>query len=768
MNFPLRSISRALALGLALTALNAQEGHLLQNSGPSGGRPSPYFLVRSAVPGVDALPLKSTEVKADITGVIANVTITQQYRNEGRIPLEALYIFPGSTQAAIHAMTMTIGERRITARISEKETARRDYALARSEGRTASLLEQDRPNVFQMQVANILPGDDVRVELSYSELLTPQDGQYSFVFPTVVGPRYRSGPGAPPPSNRDPGAATPATFGMTVNLEMGMPIAEMASPSHTVTLDHRTSHQAAAVLGRGSEGNRDFVLNYRLAGDQIQQGLLLHRGTTENFFLLMLQPPKKVEPKDIPPREVIFLVDVSGSMFGYPMETTKALVNGLIGGLRANDRFNVLTFAAGQRIWYPEGSVPATAGNRLMASEAMDAQDGRGGSELLPAFRSALGIPRQAGLARTIVLISDGYVDVEPQVLDLIRDHQGEASFFAFGVGTSVNRHLMEGIAHVGQGEAFVVSNPSEAPLAVTRFRSYVASPVLSQVTIKFHDFDAYEVEPIHVPDLLADRPLICFGKWRGPAQGRIEVSGLTGTGTYHRFLDVTDAEASERNPQLRHLWARHRIRALGDYGLLGGKVNQGEITRLGLQYGLITEFTSFLAEEAAPRGPILANTQVVQPSPLPARMPADRASGVLPSRPSGSGTACTVEVVASTPNRGGGMSFQRASVQPGSSPSLQLGSLRADRRDLPLARIRTQLGQRLRTLTRSGSLKGLPAVLTLRLQIDASGAITTVSGPSPSIPGFQTLAAQLKGWRFEAWATPGITELEITVEVKP
>lgn len=271
---------------------------------------SPYFFVKSDDPEIDRLPLKSTSAAVDISGVIADVQVTQVYQNRGKRPLEAIYVFPASTRAAIYGMKMVIGERVIHAQINKREEARRVYEQARDQGKSASLLEQQRPNVFQMNVANILPGDEIRVDLKYTELLVPMDRVYEFVYPTVVGPRYSNQPAeAAFPSERwiknpylHQGEAPHYTFDIRVNIAAGLPIKELHCTSHKATANFDGPSVARVLLDKSEAygGTRDYILSYRLDGERIQSGLLLYQGERENFFLLMMQPPKRVTKAQIP------------------------------------------------------------------------------------------------------------------------------------------------------------------------------------------------------------------------------------------------------------------------------------------------------------------------------------------------------------------------------------------------------------------------------------------------------------------------------------
>ncbi len=594
---------------------------------------SPYFLVKSDDPNTDQLPLKSTSARVDIAGVIADVQVTQVYKNEGKNTLEAIYVFPASTRAAVYGMKMTIGKRTIVAKIQEREEARKNYETAKKEGRSASLLEQQRPNVFQMNVANIHPGDKIKVELNYTELLVPSEGIYEFAYPTVVGPRYSETPaaGATPSEQwvQNPylheGEAPTYTFDMGVTISAGLPIQKISCDTHKTNILYKGKTVATVTLDKSEKngGNRDYIIKYQLAGGKIQSGILLYEGEKENFFLLMVQPPKKVKPMQIPPREYIFVVDISGSMSGYPLEVSKKMVADLINNLKPTDTFNVLLFAGSSAVMSEKGSLPATAENIQQAIWLIENQRGGGGTRILPALERSFALPPTRGGSRTIVPITDGYVNVEPEVFQLIRDKLNEANLFAFGIGTSVNRLLIEGMAHAGMGEPFIVTNGSEAAAQGVKFRQYVCSPVLTGVKLNFGKFEVYDVEPPAVPDVLAERPVICFGKWRGTPGGRIELGGFSGGGTYEKTIMVEKVRPLKENAALRYLWARQRIRILGDFNTLridDERVKQ--ITQLGLKYNLLTHYTSFVAIDSIIRDKKGESKTVKQALPLPMGVP--------------------------------------------------------------------------------------------------------------------------------------------------
>ena len=598
---------------------------------------SPYFFVQGD-PTVDHLPLKDTSVEISVSGVIADVRVVQTYQNTGSRPINATYVFPASTRAAVYGMRMQIGDQVIVAKIKEREKAKQEFEEAKKEGKSASLLEQDRPNVFRMNLANLMPNEAVQIELRYTELIVPTDGTYEVVYPTVVGPRYSSDQQSSDaneyvqtPYTRE-GEQAASTLHISARLSTGLPIQYINCPSHKIQPEWMGPSIARLNLDDADPftGNRDFVLQYRLAGEKIASGLLLFQGQDENFFLYMAEPPARVAEADIPPREYMFVVDVSGSMEGFPLNTAKRLLTDLIGGLRPTDYFNVVLFAGDSTVLSKE-PLQANQENVDRAIHLLTQQRGAGGTELLAAIQEAMKTPSQPGVSRSIVLVTDGYVDGEKGVFDYIRQNLGESNLFAFGIGESVNRYLIEGVAHAGMGEPFIVEKESDASTIAAKFREYIKSPVLTDVSIKANGFDIYDVQPSHFPDLLAQRPVVFFGKWRGSASGTIELTGKTGAGDFSTSLDVGSVQADEGNSALRYLWARSRVAELSDYGASDISDDRiKEITSLGLKYNLLTRYTSFIAVREKVVNPNGNADDVNQVLPLPVGV-SDLAVGAEP-----------------------------------------------------------------------------------------------------------------------------------------
>lgn len=607
-------------LGLSLIA-HTQENTL-----------APYFYIPDGDQDIDEMPLLSSSAEVNIAGVIADVRISQCYQNNGEKPIEAIYVFPGSTQAAVYDMTMKVGDRQIKATIQEKQQARRTYANAKRAGKSASLLEQHRPNVFQMKVANILPGDIIEVEIAYTELLQAERGTYSFIYPTVVGPRY-GGNGQNTAQSQDwiqqpylPEKQEPFyDFDLKISLNGGLPIRRLRSPTHQINAKYQQLSKVNIELDpqEADAGNRDFILEYQLIGRQIEEGVLLWEGEKENFFLTLVQPPKAPQKKDVSPREYIFLLDVSGSMRGQPLELAKGVLVDLFETMSPNDYFNIVFFSGGSR-QLSEASLPATPANLQQAISMIDGQKGGGGTEMLPAIKRAMNIPKQLGTSRSFAIVTDGYIRIEQEIFSYIRQHLGQANFFALGIGSSVNRHLIEGIAHVAMSESFVATKKEDRTTIAKKFTQYIKSPVLTDIKVQFEGLEVYDVIPKQIPDLLAERPIVIFGKYKGKAKGRISLTGRQHLRKKERSISISKDMVQASNSALPFLWARHKIKSLDDFGQVfrQEEKQQEMITALGLEYGLLTRFTSFVAVDTLIRRQQGPSLPVKQPLPLPKGVP--------------------------------------------------------------------------------------------------------------------------------------------------
>jgi len=590
---------------------------------------SPYFQVNGETEGATGtFPLASTDVTALLNGIIAEVTVVQAYKNEGTVPINGKYVFPMSTRAAVHGMSMQIGKKRVIAKVKEREAAKQEFEEAQAAGKSASLLEQQRPNVFTMSVSNIMPGDRVIIELHYTEFITPEEGTYEFVFPTVVGPRYSHQNAETAPASElwvqspylHATVPSPSTFSFRATLSTGIPLQELVCTTHKTAIDWK-NESTVDVLLDGTEhngGNRDLVLRYRLRGRKVQSGLLLYEDEHEKFFQLTVQPPERVAAASVLPREYVFIVDVSGSMNGFPLNVSKRLMRDLIGNLNREDLINVVLFSGTSSI-LADHSLPATAENCKKAISFIDHQQGGGGTELTAALERAFALPTDERYSRNFVVVTDGFIGEERESFSLIRRKLDRANVFAFGIGSSVNRYLIEGIAKAGLGEPFVILNADEAPKIAKQFRAYITSPLLSDISVKADGVKLYGMQPEKVPDLMADRPLVLFGKYDGSPNGVITISGRSGEGPWRTVFRMGDVQPSAVNQPLRYLWARTLVATIDDFAEDGGSdENVREVTNLGLTYNLLTSRTSFIAVLDEVRNTSGTAKNVQQPLPLP------------------------------------------------------------------------------------------------------------------------------------------------------
>jgi len=585
---------------------------------------SPYFFIEGTDSANDRLPLKRSSADVQLNGFFASVQLSQRYRNEGTQPINATYIFPGSTHAAVNGMTMTIGERRIVAKIKEKRAARQTFDEARKAGKSASLLSQKRPNVFSMEVANIMPGDEVTVMLTYTEILSAEDGVYEFVFPGVVGPRYggdAAHAGGEVQWIQNPylaeGTPDPVSYGINLELSSPLPISSLESTTHELITQWQDKQSVKLSLkDANSAGNRDFILRYRLQNNQILTGMTHFESQGENYFLIVSEPPKRVMPEQIPARDYLFVVDVSGSMSGFPLDTTKDLMTRLLDKLNPSDRFNILFFAGGSAVLSSQ-PLAATPHNINRAIKMMNNQRGGGGTALYPALQRAFSMQRDENVSRNIVLVTDGYISAEERVFQLVDKQLHRNNLFAFGIGSSVNRFLIESIASVGRAEAFVVTNSADAARKSEQFVQYISAPALTNIGLEAKGVELYELEPAKLPDMLAQRPVMVIGKYRNATDdATITLTGVSGQGEQQWAFKLKDAEATDST--LPQLWARKRLERL--YVVPSGNKEElrERIVELGLQYSLLTRHTSFVAVDETVRNTTGKAKEVKQPLPLP------------------------------------------------------------------------------------------------------------------------------------------------------
>ncbi|MBX2813062.1 MAG: VWA domain-containing protein [Myxococcales bacterium] len=589
------------------------------------------------------LPLQATEHYVEVVGPVAYVRLVQVYKNTGSQALDANYVFPGSTRSAVSSLVMRVGKRTIHAELKQKDEARETFEQAKRDGYRASLLEQKRPNVFAMALTNLGPGETVEVELGYTELLEPEEGRYELVLPGVVAPRFGGEPEGIGAERLTVSVAKAAKWTAEVKIQDGLNISEVSSPTYT-GIEPAVDASGGISVKVQSKGDKDFVLRWRVIADrQAEAGLVLYEGEDERFFMMTVAPPKVVPEAAAPAREIVFILDVSGSMRGYPLDVAKGVMKTSLEALRPEDRFNILFFAGGG--WrLSEKPLPATPENVKTALGTVSEQRGGGGTQLVEALNSVASLPRAEGLARTIVVVTDGLVSFEKSAFAKVRKKLSDSTLFTLGIGFNVNRMLVEGLARAGGGTSHVAYDRSSANEEAKRLGEAIRQPVLTDIQLKIEGLDAYDLEPPTIPDLYADRPIVVVGKYRGAAKGQLKLSAQARNHPFENILKVaavnvrkvgssstgvkeergedstaTDASYLATVNPLRILWARRKLqRVADDRALVDGGADQKTITKIGLRYGLLTEYTSFVAVDSK-GGKVAGPKQVIeQPGPMP------------------------------------------------------------------------------------------------------------------------------------------------------
>ncbi|NMC68452.1 MAG: VWA domain-containing protein, partial [Myxococcales bacterium] len=601
---------------------------------------------------VGEFPLEHTEVAAEVTGYIGRTVVEQTYGNPFAEPIEAVYVFPLPGMAAVNDFVMEVGARRIVGLIRPRAEAERIYAEARARGQTASLLTQERPNIFTQSVANIEPGGKVMIRITYYERLSYQRGTYEYVFPMVVGPRYipggTAGPAAgakqaPPggggtagPTDRVPDAdrITPPVLrpgersghdiGLTLAIDAGLPIAALQAVTHCVEVEeHGAARRVLRLSPADAIPNRDFVVRWKVDGTETQFGVLAHRGAQGGFLTLMMQPPLAPADAQVTPREITFLIDVSGSQSGLPLGLSKEIVRRTLDALRPADTFNIYFFASGNgQLW--ERPRPNTPANVEKARAFLDELCGGGGTEMLEGVRRALRGEHDPRFLQMYVFLTDGYIGNEEEILRVVKEERGEARFFAFGTGSSVNRYLIDGIGEFGGGASHVVlpRDEDQTGRAVQRLFEMIDSPVLVDVRIDWNGLPVEDVYPSRLPDLFAGQTINVVARYTRPARGTAYIEARVGAERVRLPVEVDLPEAQPDHAALAPIWARWRIDELSDEMIGADETRRAElerqITELAVDFRLVSQCTAFVAVDESRVVGDGSPRRVVQPVELP------------------------------------------------------------------------------------------------------------------------------------------------------
>jgi Ca-activated chloride channel family protein len=581
------------------------------------------------------MPLKHTDVRASVSGYLGSVEVVQQFQNPYSSKIEAVYVFPLPHNAAVNEFIMTIGERRIRGIIRERREAEQIYQEAKRQGYVASLLSEERPNVFTQSVANIEPGKEIDVTIKYFHTLEYVDGWYEFVFPMVVGPRFnpsgmtngigtaaRGDAGASGQKTEvqyvKPGERSGHDISLQVEVDAGVAIEEFRCATHDVTHESASSNQLIVVLRpKDSLPDRDFVLRYRVAGEKIKSDLLTQRDERGGYFTLMLYPPRELVNLTRQPLELVFVLDCSGSMNGRPIEQAKAAIARGLSLLRPGDSFQIINFSTSASQLGP-APLEATPENTQRGLNYLRSLNGDGPTEMIEGIKAALDFPHDPQRLRFVCFLTDGYIGNEAEILGEIHKRLGASRIFSFGIGSSVNRYLMDHMAKAGRGAVAYLGSRDEAPQVMEDFFERISHPGLADIAIDWGGINVSEVFPREMPDLFVGRPVILTGRFQGDGKTQVRVSG-TVAGEQLEFAVPADLNGiTETHKGLPSVWARMKIADLADQTTYAPNVElQEQIKHVALDYGLRSAFTAFLAVDST------RQTEGTEGTPVPVAVPA-------------------------------------------------------------------------------------------------------------------------------------------------
>ena len=581
------------------------------------------------------LPLKHTDVQAQVAGYIATVEVTQQFHNPFDTKIEASYVFPLPQNAAVNEFLMTIGERTIRGIIRERKEAEQIYQQARAQGHVASLLTQERPNIFTQKVANIEPGKQVDVNITYFNTLAYVDGWYEFVFPMVVGPRYNpagstNGIGAVARGKQGisgqstevqylaPNERSGHDIALSLEIDAGVAIESVKCNTHTIKKKKPSSEKLHVQLSpRDRIPNKDFVLRYQVAGKRVKSALVTHQDKTGGYFSLMLYPPADHQTLARSPMEMIFVLDCSGSMRGGPMDKSKRAITRALKQLQPNDTFQVIRFS-NRASQLGNAPLAATDKNIQRALTYVDQLQGSGGTQMIEGIKAALDFHHDPERLRLVSFMTDGYIGNESDILGAIHAKLGGARIFSFGIGSSVNRYLLERMAALGKGAVAYIGPNDDPTEPVDLFYERISHPALTDINIDFGQLEVTDVFPQRIPDLFVGRPILMTGRFQGKAQAAITVKGKVLGKTKAFTLDANPRNQAS-HPGIASVWARKKIELLKNQSNYDRDTDLSQqILQTALAYNLMSDFTAFIAVDSSYRTQGDHGVSVAVPVPVP------------------------------------------------------------------------------------------------------------------------------------------------------
>jgi Ca-activated chloride channel family protein len=587
-------------------------------------------------------PGLETDVAIRVTGIVARARVRQRFTNAAADCVEGIYVFPLPEGAAVDRMLLTIGRRVIEAEIREREEAKQVYEEAKAEGRKASLLTQERPNVFTAAVASIGAGEDVEIQIEYQEILRYEDGAFHLRFPLVVPPRYMPGNTALPgptgtgwspdtdrvpdasritPPVARPGSARTNPGRLRVDLSAGIRVRRLGSVSHEIrTASLGESSYAVTLADENAVADRDFELTWEPdLTDRPVPAFFAENGGGEIYGLLVVLPPAPAQaPSARLSRETIFVIDTSGSMYGASIDQARQALLYALDRLKPEDEFNVIEFNSVMHRLFAESRRAAPETVQTARAWVGRLQAG-GGTEMLPALEAALGGDRESATVRQVIFMTDGGVGNEEELFRYIREKLGRSRLFTVGIGSAPNSHFMTKAAEFGRGTFTYVGSPTEVGEKMGGLFRKLESPVLTDVRVEWDDAGA-EAWPARIPDLYAGEPVVVAVRLSKPPVS----AAVSGARAGEAWKECLVPGTSSGESGVDRVWARRKIGALMDVLGEPGQANQKDQVRrdvvaVALAHHLVSSFTSLVAVD---RTPTLAPGTVCTPRPVPVHLP--------------------------------------------------------------------------------------------------------------------------------------------------
>lgn len=599
-------------LSAAVPSQGGTDGRDLVCSGFDPANPGSGALYWRSPTGLAALPVLDMDVQVEVSGIMVRGTVTQTFKNQAPVTIEAVYVFPLPENAAVHHMEMRIGERRIVSVVREREEARQIYQQAVREGRKAALVEQQRPNLFQTSASNINPGETVLVVLEYIQEISYADGEFSLHFPLTLTPRFAPPRATPDEEARSPfisaGAAGAPLATIVVRIRAGFPLKDVASPSHDVRMSWDADMLIVEPRTKQIAADRDFLLAWRpLLGKQPQSVLLTEGRDDGRYALMMLLPPSdELGPARGLSTETLFIVDVSGSMQGPSIEQARTALAAAIRRLHAGDTFNVIAFNHEQRV-FSGTFVPASGPDLEAALQWVGSLRADGGTMICPALRLGLSMleGRSSGRVQRIIFFTDGAVENEDELFRSIIADLGPVRLHALGIGSAPNRYLMRRMAEYGRGLCDFIGDSATAGNRIDAFLTRLDRPVMTDLELRLEGAAAEQTYPATLPDLHAGEPLVVSLKLS--SKQTLCCAVLTGRvpgGPIRLEMPLDDLRAeTPHDAGVAVRWARAKIESLMQ-GLYVGSdpaIVRKEVVEVSKSFNLVSPYTSLVAVEEIP-----------------------------------------------------------------------------------------------------------------------------------------------------------------------